>query len=86
VEKGKTCPISKRSSLGTAIASLIEEPVIRDQLDHLEVARSYGGYECASLVWRARLASVFHVWTPPFRKGKTLGSLLRVVGCCHLGL
>jgi len=26
----------------------------------------------------------FHLWTPPFRQGKTLGSLLRVVGCCHL--
>src|ERR1700758_1675034 len=25
-----------------------------------------------------------HLWTPPFRQGKTLGSLLRVVGCCHL--
>ena len=30
------------------------------------------------------LSSVFHLWTPPFRQGKTLGSLLRVVGCCHL--
>src|SRR5246127_5124920 len=28
--------------------------------------------------------AVFHLWTPPFRQGKTLGSLLRVVGCCHL--
>src|SRR6516225_4611021 len=27
------------------------------------------------------LSSVFHLWTPPFRQGKTLGSLLRVVGC-----
>ena len=27
---------------------------------------------------------VFHLWTPPFRQGKTSGSLLRVVGCCHL--
>jgi AcrR family transcriptional regulator len=27
---------------------------------------------------------VSHLWTPPFRQGKTLGSLLRVVGCCHL--
>jgi 6-phosphogluconolactonase len=26
----------------------------------------------------------FHLWTPPSRQGKTLGSLLRVVGCCHL--
>ena len=26
----------------------------------------------------------YHLWTPPFRQGKTLGSLLRVVGCCHL--
>jgi hypothetical protein len=26
----------------------------------------------------------FHLWTPPFGQGKTLGSLLRVVGCCHL--
>src|SRR6516164_8874929 len=25
-----------------------------------------------------------HLWTPPSRQGKTLGSLLRVVGCCHL--
>src|SRR5215831_14722437 len=30
-----------------------------------------------------RLASQ-HLWTPPSRQGKTLGSLLRVVGCCHL--
>ena len=28
--------------------------------------------------------AAFHLWTPPFRQGKTLGSLLRVVGCCHL--
>ena len=26
--------------------------------------------------------TAFHLWTPPFRQGKTLGSLLRVVGCC----
>ena len=31
-----------------------------------------------------RSASAIHLWTPPFRQGKTLGSLLRVVGCCHL--
>jgi hypothetical protein len=31
-----------------------------------------------------RQKSAFHLWTPPFRQGKTLGSLLRVVGCCHL--
>src|SRR5215471_13235177 len=31
-----------------------------------------------------RRTSAFHLWTPPFRQGKTLGSLLRVVGCCHL--
>src|SRR5215471_16063218 len=29
-------------------------------------------------------AKVGFLWTPPFRQGKTLGSLLRVVGCCHL--
>ena len=29
-------------------------------------------------------SSFIHLWTPPFRQGKTLGSLLRVVGCCHL--
>jgi hypothetical protein len=63
VEKGKTCPISNRSSLGIAIVSLIEDPVIRDQLDRLEVARSYRGYECASLVWRAAPASVFHPYS-----------------------
>ena len=28
--------------------------------------------------------SAFHLWTPPFRQGKTLEPLLRVVGCCHL--
>jgi len=28
--------------------------------------------------------NIFHLWTPPPRQGKTLGSLLRVVGCCHL--
>jgi hypothetical protein len=33
----------------------------------------------AGLTWTAS-----HLWTPPFRQGKTLGSLLRVVGCCHL--
>jgi hypothetical protein len=27
--------------------------------------------------------AAFHLWTPPFRQGKTLGSLLGVVGCCH---
>jgi hypothetical protein len=26
----------------------------------------------------------FHLWTPRSRQGKTSGSLLRVVGCCHL--
>src|SRR5215468_7050461 len=30
------------------------------------------------------LQAAFHLWTPPSRQGKTLGSLLRVVGCCHL--
>ena len=29
-------------------------------------------------------AKVGSLWTPPSRQGKTLGSLLRVVGCCHL--
>jgi hypothetical protein len=31
-----------------------------------------------------RVMAVFHLWTPPFRQGKTSGSFLRVVGCCHL--
>jgi hypothetical protein len=33
---------------------------------------------------RAHPCIAFHLWTPSFRQGKTLGSLLRVVGCCHL--
>jgi hypothetical protein len=28
--------------------------------------------------------AAYHLWTPPFTQGKTLGSLERVVGCCHL--
>jgi hypothetical protein len=86
VDKGKTCPISKRSSLGTAIISLIEDPVIRDQLDHLEVARSYGGYECASLVWRARLASVFHPYSEREYRRKVLPALMTGLNrVAHIG-
>jgi len=33
---------------------------------------------------RRRRMTGFHLWTPPSGQGKTLGSLLRVVGCCHL--
>ena len=29
-------------------------------------------------------AAACHLWTPPSRQGKTLGSFVRVVGCCHL--
>src|SRR5215831_6146818 len=32
----------------------------------------------------SRRRTAYHLWTPPSRQGKTLGSLLRVVGCCHL--
>ena len=32
----------------------------------------------------SRRRSAIHLWTPPSRQGKTLGSLRRVVGCCHL--
>ena len=32
----------------------------------------------------SRRRTGFHLWTPPSRQGKTLGSLLRVVECCHL--
>src|SRR6516165_1408795 len=28
--------------------------------------------------------TALHLWTPLFTQGKTLGLLLRVVGCCHL--
>src|SRR5262249_24990400 len=28
--------------------------------------------------------SAVHLWTPPSRQERTLGWLLRVVGCCHL--
>src|SRR6516165_6221108 len=38
----------------------------------------------APLTFAPLWMAAFHLWTTPFRQGKTLGSLLRVVGCCHL--
>ena len=38
----------------------------------------------APLTFAPLWMTAFHLWTTPFRQGKTLGSLLRVVGCCHL--
>ena len=50
----------------------------------LELPRPLG-QQILSLPNRIDLSvPIFHLWTPPFRQGKTLGSLLRVVGCCHL--
>src|SRR6478672_3829911 len=40
--------------------------------------------QMAEAVALNRGMTAIHLWTPPFRQGKTLGSLLRVVGCCHL--
>jgi predicted transcriptional regulator len=47
---------------------------------HLRVAH---GFDPAAYYARWK-PPADHLWTPPFRQGKTLGSLLRVVGCCHL--
>ena len=63
------------------------DALIRFGLDFPDYAIArYARRQKQSLSLRRNLArrSAYHLWTPPSRQGKTLGSLLRVVGCCHL--
>lgn len=51
------CPISKAATLGQALVTLIEDPVVRDKLDFVEIAYEY---EIVSLAWFETRPSVFH--------------------------